>query len=114
MSYPIKIYKVTYKIRAIENLREIYTYISEVLLSPTYAKDIIKDIGVRCSSLSTLPYRYPSVNIEFCPVIRKTTVKNYTIFYLIDEKKLAVDILLVKYSGSNFDDELEDSYKDLN
>ena len=99
-------YSVTYSNEALEDLREIYTYIAEELLVPEIAKDQIHRIlrGVR--ALNTMPSRFKRVDWEpLQPMgIHQMPVNNYVVFYLVNEQSHCVMISRIYYGGRNIED----------
>ena len=99
-------YSVTYSNEALEDLREIYTYIAEDLLVPEIAKDQIHRIQRGVRALNTMPSRFKRVDWE--PLqsmgIHQMPVNNYVVFYLINEQSYCVMISRIYYGGRNIED----------
>ncbi len=101
MKFYVKISK-----EAKEDLREIYTYIAEELLSPEVAINQLKRIEAGILSLDNMPTRHRIYDKDLSSCIRFFPVNNYCIFYLVDEKDAQVHIVRVLYGGRNFTDVL--------
>ena len=86
------------------DLKNIRLYIEEELLEPNTAIKIIDEIGESIVSLEELPMR----NALVCDArlaklgIRRAMVKNYIIFYIVDEKESEVTIIRILYSKRNW------------
>ncbi|MBR6513970.1 MAG: type II toxin-antitoxin system RelE/ParE family toxin [Clostridia bacterium] len=91
--------KVNLTDHAVEQLKNIVWYISKVLLEPETAKRVSKRIEDEISSLDHMPYRYPLVTEEPWRTqgIRKTTVKNFIVYYWIDDDNSTVWVTAVVY-----------------
>ena len=92
-------YRIRITRQAADHLREIRTYIERELLSPIAAKNTIAAIKAEMLSLSDMPFR-----IRLTPEepwksqgIRRTKVKNYYIYFWIDEEQKKVQIIGVIY-----------------
>ncbi len=97
-------YQVRLLSRAVEQIDDIYCYISNELKSNTAAKTLVEKLEETVISLEIMPHRFPRrrtgafANRGY----RQVFVKNFTIIYRIDEVKKGVLIVAVKYSRSNF------------
>ena len=99
-------YEVFIKSEAKEDLREIFRYITEVLYEPAIAERICDAIETAILSLMQFPLRH-SVIIEepfALREIRRMHVKNYTIFYVVENAEKKVHVLRVLYSRRNWQD----------
>lgn len=91
------------------HLKEIITYIRDQLLSPTYAKSLLKAIREAINSLEFMPERhqiYQSNELAIEKEIRLIVVKKYNILYVADKSKMTVDIISISYGGKNVDAEV--------
>lgn len=88
-----------------DDIRNIYSYISNELLEPTSAKSVADRILKAVSSLSELPLRYPLYEKEPWKSrgLRKMPVGNYVVFYLTNEESGTVIVLHVFYAGRNIE-----------
>lgn len=92
-------YKIRITRQAREHLREIRRYIELELLAPIAAKNTIASIKAEMLSLKKMPSR-----IHLTPEqpwhdqgVRRDRVKNYYIYFWIDEKQKKVQIIGVIY-----------------
>ena len=90
--------------QAYRDIDEIYYYISEELLAPDTASNMVDEIEGAILSLEELPERGAErkVGIYANKGYRQLFVKNYTIVYRIDNESGSVIIITVKYSHQNF------------
>lgn len=96
MGYSIRVTR-----QARDHLREIRNYIEKELISPQAAKATIAVIKETILSLRELPSRFPLTPEEFWAAqgIRRIVVKNYYVYYWIDETNHKVQIIGVIYIG---------------
>ncbi len=92
-------YLVKFTIQAEEQLREIINYISSELKAPKAASHLLDEIEHSISSLAQFPHRVALT--EEVPWrdygIRKTPVKNFLVYFWIDEENCRVQITAVIY-----------------
>lgn len=92
-------YEVKLTPQAVEQIQETVSYISHILLEPETARRWADLLQQEISSLNSMPARFPF--IEEKPWhnygIRKMTVKNFLVYYWIDEEKKAVTVTAVIY-----------------
>lgn len=99
----MKKYKVIVSNPAKKDIRDIYSYISNDLFSPEDASNLIRLIEKNIRSLDVMPERfrkyekYKNKNIRICKV------KNYLIFYDVNNDKDRVEVTRVLYSARNYD-----------
>ena len=94
-------YEVFYSAEARQDLREIYEYISQVLLAPKAAASQAHTIMKTVQSLKQLPLRHRlydeepwhSIGLRFVPVGK------FWVFYLPDETTKVVSIVRIMYGG---------------
>ena len=96
-------YAVHYAPLAIEDLRNIYSYIAHTLLEPTTTlmqTDRIRE-GIR--SLSAMPSRHPLVDWEpwYSLQIRKFPIDNFVVFYVVNTEMRSVTVYRIFYGGRN-------------
>lgn len=94
---------------AINDMTEIVRHISIELSNPAAATRLKEKITFEAKKLPENPYIYAVYGSPF-PLkyeYRKLLVKNYTIFYYIDENEKAVKIARVIYAKRNFSNILE-------
>ena len=89
-----------------KDLKDILYYISHNLDSPFTALDLLDEIESTVSNLSTMTYRYGLVNDTYLShkEFRKCFVKNYIIFYKIDEENKAILIHRILHAKQNWID----------
>ena len=86
------------------DLRDIIRYISAQLLAPITALEMLESIEQAMAGLAEMPHRVPTVADERLAAIgyRKLIVKNYIIFFSIDEKAKVVDVERILYGQRNW------------
>ena len=101
-------YEVLLSIKAKEDLKSIVFYINNNLKEPAIAKKYAKIIKEEIMSLSYFPQRNAIITEESLKnlQIRKIVVKNYIIFYKVNEESSVVNIERILYGASNWMDEL--------
>ena len=92
-------YRIRITRQAREHLREIRRYIEQELMSPIAAKNTVAAIRKGVSSLETMPQRIHLTPEEpWCSMgIRRSQVKNFYIYFWIDEAQKKVQIIGVVY-----------------
>lgn len=80
-------------------MEEIKNYIANELFAPQAAHNLLLEIKKTAASLERMPERNPLVDVEKWREqgIRKTTVKNFIIYYWTDEEHMTVHITAVVY-----------------
>ena len=98
-------YKVKYSPQALEDLKDIYSYIAFDLLVPDTAKNQVNRIRKEIRSLDNMPARFSIVDWEPWKSIKmhKLPVDNYVVFYLVNSDTLTVKIVRIVYSGRNIE-----------
>ena len=94
-------WKVVYSDQAKQDLRSIYEYIAFSLLEKGTAAQLYKDVTAEINALDMMPKRYPlyhddhwaSLGIHYLPV------KDYLIFYHVDDDNEVVSIVRLGYGG---------------
>lgn len=89
--------------------RNIYAYISEVLLVPETAKKQVSRILEQVEKLSEMPNKFSLIDKEpwRSRGVRKLIVDNYVVFYMANEKTNEVIVFHVFYGGRNIDELLD-------
>ena len=92
-------YLVSYTDEALQDLRDIYGYISSELKAPGIAVAQVKRIRDEVRSLSTFPKRYRVVEWEPWAKreMRQLPVDNFIVFYAVSDDALAVRIVRIFY-----------------
>ena len=95
-------YNVVLSETAEDDLDDVVEYLSN--FSPTIARRYFDEIMVKALSLSLMPQRCSFVQDEFLRKkgYRWLFVRNYTIFFVIDEENNIVDIRAIIYSGREY------------
>ena len=93
----MKTYSVNYSNEAVKDLLNIYDYITNDLLEPTNAINIINEIREHIRSLNQMPFRHPLVPWSPWDKIgmRHFSTKKQIVFYLVDEKNSKVVIVRI-------------------
>lgn len=93
-------YKIFVTERAKSDLAEVYSYISTELQSAKAADDVIDSLQHAMSELSIMPSRYHRYMEEpwFSEGVRYFSVRNFSIFYTVDENEKGVFVVHVIYS----------------
>ena len=94
-------FSVIYSPEAVNDLREIYTYIAYKLLVPKTAEGQINRIRDIIRSLDFMPLRYPIVDWEPWKNIEmhKLPIDNFIVFYIVSNEKHLVTIVRILYGG---------------
>lgn len=107
-------YQVKLTNYAVEQMREIIGYISEVLQSPDTAHRWMEKIKLEISSLRTMPNRYPLTPEEpwRSEGIHKMSVENFLVYYWVNESEKIVWVTVIVYGRRNQLQTLRDMPKD--
>ena len=99
-------YKVIIEPVAANDLAGIVDYISKVLLEPTVAAKLYRNIKEQISSLSNMPKRNKIVSDErYASVgLRTLMMKNYIAYYIVDDHDNTVHIIRVLYNRREWQD----------
>lgn len=98
-------YKVTYAPQAVDDLKDIYSYIAFELFVPDTAKNQVNRIRTEIRSLDFMLARFPIVDWEPWQSMKmhKVPVDNFIVFYLIDSDNLCVTIIRIVYGGRDIE-----------
>ena len=93
-------YRVDVSEPAEEDLRDIVRYISGYLSAPMTATRMMETIEKALLQLSDMPYGFPVVRDDRLAGMgyRHVNVKNYIVFYTVDEPKKVVDVERILYA----------------
>ena len=93
-------YEIKVTRQALEQMREIAHYISYDLMAPEAADNLLDDLKASILKLSVLPKKYPLIEEEpwRSEGVRKIVVKNFLVYYWIDEEYNKVQVTAVIYS----------------
>lgn len=102
-------YAIEYTDSAMQDIRNIYGYISETLLEPEIASNQAQRIMKEIRSLEEMPMRYRLYDDEpwHSKGLRFFPVDNYLVFYLPDEETGTVKIIRVMYGGRDIKNQLD-------
>jgi len=101
-------YKVITLLRARQEMRDIANYIRTEFDSPVAAKRLMRRFKEASARLKEHPFSCP-VYLSEIPLeheYRKLVVKNYIIFYWVDEEKKLVTVARVIHANLNHGDVL--------
>lgn len=98
-----KLYKVRITPRAEQSMQEIASYIAVDLMEPQTAVKLLRALKKAIDSLDMLPGRIrPTPGEPWRSLgIRRLVVKNYYVYFWIDETNLCVHITDVIYAGQD-------------
>lgn len=93
------IYEVKLSAQAQSQLREIIQYISVDLQAPGTAIKMLDLLGNEIASLSAFPNRIPLISEEpwHSQGIHKMAVKNYLVYFWVDDSNQAVQVTAIVY-----------------
>jgi addiction module RelE/StbE family toxin len=93
-------FTVNYTTPAEEDLISILEYISSILKSPSAAENLLNEIEEQTKILEENPFIFPLAKDEYINKlgIRHIAVKNYFLFYTIEEDKEIVSIIRIMYA----------------
>jgi len=99
-------YHVQYAAQALDDLRNIYRYLSEELQAPQAAQRQVDRIRRMIRMLSSSPARFPVVAWEpwASMGMRQVPVNHYIVFYLIEEDAQTVSVVRIFYGGRHIED----------
>lgn len=103
--------KIVYTFQAQQDLKNIYEYIADSLLVPDTAHSMYQKIVQSARSLATMPERNPLYRDEpwHSQGVRFLPVKNYLLFYTINNETRTVLIVRILYGGMGIARQLEKS-----
>lgn len=95
----MEIYQINYTDEALQDLRDIYQYLSEELKIPETAATQVKRIRNNVRSLNTFPDRCKSVDWEPWSKLgmRQLLVDNFIVFYFVENESKSVQIVRIFY-----------------
>ena len=98
-------YKVGYSVDALDDLREIYSYIANELLVPETASAQLGCIRKEVRSLDFMPSRYALAHWEpwHSMKMHQLPVDNFIVYYLVDDEKRTVTVVRIFYGGRDID-----------
>ena len=98
-------YKVVYLPTARRQLEDAVMYIAIDLYSPDAAMNLAYEVDEAVQKLKEMPYRFPIYHTLYAMKreIRFFPVKNYNVYYVIDEDSKTVEIWRVLHRLQNRD-----------
>ncbi len=101
-------YKIKFSKEARNDYFDIIRYIKYNLVEPTIANKYAKLINEEIEKLEYNPQRFSiiDVDIQNYSDIRKLIIKNYIVFYRINENNKIVNIERILYGASNWKDKI--------
>lgn len=96
-------YEIRFLENALEDLKGIASYIAYTLSNPIAAEKLSKEILSQIDNLTNFPYQWPVYHALY-PLsheFRRLRVKNYFVFYWVEEEKREVTIARVIYARRN-------------
>ena len=96
-------YEVRVTRQALEQMKEIMHYISNDLMVPDAADNLLDKIKAEIMKLSCFPKKHALIDEEPWRTegIRKIVVKNFLIYYWVDDENSRVQVTAVIYSRRN-------------
>ena len=97
-------YKVDISEPAENDLMDVVRYITSQLSAPVPALHMMELFEEAMAGLSNMPQRYPLVTDERLSQMgyRKLILKNYIVFFSIDDKNKAVNVERILYGRRNW------------
>lgn len=94
-------FHVKYSKEALDDLRNIYTYIAYQLLARETAKKLVNKIRSEVRLLSNFPEKHKKIDWEpwASKHIRRKPVENYIIYYLVHHEQGTISIVRIIYSA---------------
>ncbi|MCI6552489.1 MAG: type II toxin-antitoxin system RelE/ParE family toxin [Lachnospiraceae bacterium] len=94
-------YSVSYSPEAMDDLREIYSYIAFTLLVPETAEKQVNRIRKEVRSLDFMPSRYSLVDWEprKSMGMHKVPVDNFVVYYTVDDDSHTITVIRIFYGG---------------
>ena len=104
-------YQIIYSPQALDDLKGIYTYIAFSLNTAATARKQVGRNRSEISSLTTMPERYALVQWEpwYDMGLRKMTVNNFVVFYLVEKEERTVTVIRILYGGMDIDAVFQES-----
>ena len=101
-------YKIRISFSASEDLKQIALHIKNVLKVPSTARNYLKLLRKEIDKLEILPNRHEKIEEEKVHQsnVRKLIVKNYIIFYIVDDGEKTVSIERILYGASDWTNKL--------
>lgn len=101
---PLREYRVEVTPHAVSSMLEISDYIGGDLMNPVAAERFLAEMRAAIKAqLQTFPAKFPLLDVQPWNArgIRRFRVKNFCIYYRVDESVSKVVVIDVIYAGSN-------------
>lgn len=104
MDFNQTIYEVEFTENCIEEMDEIYKYISNKLFANVAANNLIQKVKEEVLALEISPMLYMKIDKtdEFEREYRRIVIKNYIVLYTIDEEQKKVYVSHMYYGRRNY------------
>lgn len=104
-------YRIDISSPAKADIREIAAYIANELKEPEIAENYVNLIIEAIYSLEHVPARIPTVHDDMLAAegVRGLRIRNYTVFFTINEAEQSVTVVRVMYMRRNWPDLLQPS-----
>ena len=106
-------YRVKVTKQAIEHLQGIRNHILSEFFAPKAARDMLALLSKSIASLAANPYRIKTIDEEPWgrQGVRKLIVKNYYVYFWVDEDIETVYVIAIIYSGRDQEEQLSSLMK---
>lgn len=96
-------YKVIYSPEALDDIRNIYTYIAFDLKAPDTAQGQVDRIRKEIRALDFMPMRFSIVDWEpwKSMEMHKVPVDNFVVYYTVSTESLTVTVIRIFYGGQD-------------
>jgi toxin ParE1/3/4 len=93
-----------------EEITSVIEYIVNVLKVPMAADNLVDAIEKQTKTLQEMPYIYPFVPDDFLASkgLKFVKVKNYRLFYIIDEEEKTVNVIRFLYGRMDWKNRLKE------
>lgn len=101
-------FQVIFTIQAAQELKELYSYISNKLYAPKSTLELMREINEKVVNISFFPRMYSKLITKKTRYnkYRKIVIKNYIILYKIYDKTREIEIVHIFNSKSNYIEKL--------
>lgn len=101
-------YKLIILPEAQRDIRNIVWYIARELVAPQAALNLQEEFHKGINSLSDMPKRFNTVDEQPWKDagVRKLIVKNYFVYYIVDDDSMTVKIIAVIYTRMNQENQI--------
>lgn len=94
-------YTVRYAPQALDDLRDLYSYVAFSLKEPATAQKLVNRIRKAARSLDALPGRHPVVDWEPWQSMgmRKVPIDHFVVYYTVEDTPPTVTVIRIVYGG---------------